>query len=452
LNLATFIVRMNWHNANFLKIIKNIGWLSFGTILKAILGLTVGVWIARYLGPEQFGLLSFSISLVGLFGSFSGLGIKAVVVRDLVNDTKNRSAILGTAAFLQLISSVISYLFLIILITWLKYDDHLAKVMVAIIGSILLFKVSDIANYWFESQVLSKYVTWIQSTCGLVFASIKIILITMNSTLVYFAWITALEAFFTAIFLLVMFANSVLRLSKLRISFKIAKKLIYESWPLMISGFAITIYMKIDQIMIGQMISNDAVGLYSAATKISEAWYFVPMAIVASLTPSLVSLKKNNELLYLQRTQQLLDLMVFLSICVAFTMTFLSEVFISFLYGVAYDSAGLILAIHIWSAIFVFIGTASSKWFLLEGMQIHILQRALLGAILNIFFNFILINSHGPVGAAIATLIAQASGAMFYDFTQKSTRKLFYMKLKSFNIIRLIYFITHNVKIMITKN
>ena len=95
--------------------------------------------------------------------------------------------------------------------------------MVAIIGSILLFKVSDIANYWFESQVLSKYVTWIQSTCGLVFASIKIILITMNSTLVYFAWITALEAFFTAIFLLVMFANSVLRPSKLRISFKIAK-------------------------------------------------------------------------------------------------------------------------------------------------------------------------------------------------------------------------------------
>lgn len=195
------------------------------------------------------------------------------------------------------------------------------------------------------------------------------------------------------------------------------------------------IYMKIDQIMLGQMIGDEAVGIYSAAVRISEVWYFVPMAIVSSVFPAILGAKERDEVLYYKRLQRLFDLLVWISVCVALPMTFLSTTIITLIFGVAYASAGPILAVHIWAGIFVFLGVASGQWFLAENRQGLSLQRSVLGMIVNIILNTALIPQFGALGAAWATVVSYAIAAMFSDILQVETQRIFVMKASSFNIV-----------------
>ena len=398
------------------------------------LGLFIGVWIARYLGPEQFGLISFATAFVGLFVPMATLGLQGIVVRDIARNRDCACETLGTAAILQLIGSLIAYLFLLLVIAYLRPEETLTRSVVVILGLMLLLKLSDIAVFWFESQVQSKYIVWVQNSVVFVFAAFKVVLILQKESLIAFAWVMLAEAFVMAFVMLVIMNKRGLLLKRLYISVERAKSLLTDSWPLIIGAIAIMMYMKIDQIMLGQMMGDDAVGIYSAAVRISEVWYFIPMAITASVFPAILEAKKINEEKYYGRLQKLFDLMVLISVSVAVLMTFLSTPIITLLYGDAYVASGPVLSIHIWASIFVFLGVAASRWFLAENKQTLSLQRSVLGAVLNILLNLILIPHHGLIGAAVATIISHCFAVFFLDFMQVETRTMFYMKMNSINI------------------
>lgn len=422
-----------------LKILGNIGWLSLDKALRMGVGLIVGVWVARYLGPEQFGLLNFASAFTGLFGAIATLGLSGIVVRDIVRDPAGKEETLGTAAVLQLFGGLIAYGLILVTIFWLRPDDTLAKAIVAILGSMMLFKASEVAVYWFESQVLSKYTVWVQNGVFLVFAAIKVVLILRNAPLIAFARAAMAEALVVAVLMLVMLGLRGPKLRQLKITLARAKGLLADSWPLILSAIAVTIYMKIDQIMLGQMIGDEAVGIYSAAVRVSEVWYFIPMVIVASVFPAILEAKKCSEAKYYARLQSLFDLMSLISMPVAIAMTFLSPFVIDLLFGAAYSEAGFVLAIHIWASIFVFLGVANSKWFLAENLQKLIFFRTLLNGLINVALNYLLIPEYGAVGAAIALVVAQSAGTFIYDHFRADTRRLFYMKVSSFNFFRVFY-------------
>lgn len=396
-------------------------------------GLFVGVWIARYLGPEQFGLLSFAMAFVGLFSAIAALGLQGIVVRDIVRNPDCARETLGTAALMQLIGGLIAYVLILFLIEYLRPDDALARSLVAILGSMVLLRAGQIAVFWFESQVQSKYTVWVQNGVFLVFAAVKVVLILQEASLTTFAWATLAEALVVAIVLLGVMSLRGPSLAKLRVSTERAKSLLRDSWPLILSAIAIMIYMKIDQIMLGQMIGDGAVGIYSAAVRISEVWYFIPMAIVASVFPAILEAKKRSEKQYYARLQRLYDLMVVMSVAVALPMTFLSTSIVTILFGEAYRAAGAVLAIHIWASVFVFLGVASGKWFLAENRQVLSFQRTVLGAVANVALNLWLIPLYGAIGAALATVISYAIAAFISDITQKATHKMFIMKLSAMN-------------------
>jgi O-antigen/teichoic acid export membrane protein len=175
------------------------------------------------------------------------------------------------------------------------------------------------------------------------------------------------------------------------------------------------------------------VGIYSAAVRISEVWYFIPMIIVASVFPAILEAKKRSEAQYYQRLQHLYDLMVWLAVGVALPMTFLSTPIVTLLFGEAFAASGPVLAIHIWAAVFVFLGVSSGKWFLAENRQLLSFQRTVLGAIANVVLNLWLIPVYGVVGAALATVMSYAIAAFFADLMQKETRKMFLMKVSALN-------------------
>ena len=423
----------------FSKILENIGWLFFDKILRMGLGLLIGVWIARYLGPEQFGSLSFAIAFTWLFGAVSTLGLPEIVVRDLVRKPDTKLETLGTAAALLFLGGVLTYCLILITIFWIRPEDQLAKILVAILGSTMLFKASEIAVYWFESQVISKYTVWVQNGSFLIFAGIKVLLILNGTPLIAFAWITLGEALIAAIMLSIMLGIHGPRLRQLCVSLARAKILLKDSWPLLLSSIAVVVYMKIDQIMLGQMVGDEAVGIYSAAVRISEVWYFIPTMIVASVFPAILKARNSSEEQYYKKLQHLFDLMLWLSIGIALPMTFLSESVIKILFGETYLDASSILSIHIWASVFVFLGVASSKWFIAENRQILSFQRTTIGALANVILNFLFIPQFQAVGAATATIISYAIATIISDLFQAETRFIFFMKIESFNLLKVIY-------------
>jgi PST family polysaccharide transporter len=267
-------------------------------------------------------------------------------------------------------------------------------------------------------------------------AVVKIVLLEINAPLLAFAGAALAEFALSAVGLILVYRMTGESINLWRARLSQAKQLLGVSWPLMLSGVAIMIYVKIDQIMLGEMSGDIAVGIYAAAVRISELWYLIPTAIVASVFPSIVAAKKISEAKYYSLLQQLFALMTGLSLLIAVPVTLFANAIIQILYGDNYAGAGTILAIHIWSAWFVFLGVAQLPWDTTEGLTKLALQRTLLGAVVNVAINLVLLPRYGGIGAAVATLVAYAVSACFANGLNTKTRLILTLQLRSLRFVK----------------
>jgi len=419
------------HRPELLNILTNIGWLFADKFVRMAVGLLVGVWVARYLGPEQFGMINYAISFVALFGTFAALGLKNIVVRDLVREPGKSNATLGTVFLLQLMGALFAFALLTLAISYFRPDDIELGALVAVFGFALVFKSTESVKYWFESQVQSKYTVWVDNGAFLIIALVKVLLILNGASLIHFAFAALAESALLAIGLLIMYQWRGGHILMWQVRFNRMQTLLRDSWPLMLSGFTIMIYMRIDQIMIGQMLGNEAVGLYSAAIGISELWYFIPMIVASSMFPSIIKARKQSEALYYQRFQKLFNIMVLMTLAIAIPITFMSEWLIVLLYGEAYAESSTVLSIHIWAGVFVSLGVVSGNWYVLENLQMHAFYRTALGAVVSVLANLILIPGYGIIGAAIGTALAQVFASYLYDVLNVKTRRIQILKTRS---------------------
>lgn len=423
------------HRPNLHKILANIGWLFGDRILRLVVGLVVGVWVARYLGPQEFGLLNYAIAFLAIFGAFASLGLDGVLVRDLVSEPERANSTIGTGFLMRVVSGFVALALAMLAISVVRPEDALTKAIVAIIGLGFLTRATEVVKFWFESHVQSKYSVWVENGVFLLVAAGKIILILNQAPLIAFAWAAFAEGAIVAVLLLAAYGRFGGNLASWRWDTLRAVRLLKESWPLILSGLAVVVYMRVDQIMLGQMLGDEAVGVYSVAVRLSEIWYFVPVAIVASVYPSLVKAKDAGEEEYSQKWQSLYDVAVLASLLVALPVSLLSQSIVEVLFGQAYAQAGAVFAVHVWTGVFVFLGVASAKWFIIEKRQMLSLHRTLLGAGLNVVLNLYAIPRYGVVGAAYATLFAQVTAAFLFDAIRRDTRNMFIAKAKSMNII-----------------
>jgi PST family polysaccharide transporter len=267
---------------------------------------------------------------------------------------------------------------------------------------------------------------------------VKVVLILDNAPLIAFAWTYLAEIALGAAGL-ILFYGLKQSFKSWRPNINIARNLLTDCWPLILSGTAVLIYMKIDMVMLGGMVGDKAVGIYAAATRISEVWYFIPVIIYSSLYPSILKTKKISEELYYSRLQKLFDLMSGLSFVIAIPITFLSNVIINAFYKTSYAGAGTILAIHIWAVPFVFLGVAQTSWDLAENLTGLALKRALIGALTNILLNFVLIPRYSGVGAAVSTVVAYAVSGCLANVISKRTMPIFVCQLKSLFFVRYLF-------------
>lgn len=418
----------------FEKYFKNTAWLMLGRILS----LVVGFIIARYLGPSSFGDLSFAIAFTGIFAAVAALGLDSFIIRELINHPESKYQILGTAFWMRIAVNVLLIPTAVLIYMWFRsmavIQDESLAILIAFCGLASLFKSFNIIDSYFQSQVQSKYVVHVQNVCLVVSAGVKILLIVLNLPVIYFALALSLDALFLAGGLVLIYRRKAYQhISSWRFNGNRAKSLLEQSWPLIMSAVMVSLYMQIDLVML-KTKGSEAVGIYAAAARISEAWFFIPVAIVTSVFPAIIHARKTDVPRYNKRLRNLYDLLIGLSLPVALVISLGANTIITLLYGNQYEGAGLMLAIHIWSGIFVFLGSASSQYLLAEGLTIISFKRTALGAITNIVLNIWLIPLYAGVGASIATLVAYFV-ATFSILLFTQTRHQGIMMLKSLFLI-----------------
>jgi len=411
------------------KVIGNTGWLLADKALRMGLGLVVVVWMARYLGPQQYGLLNYAIALVALFGMLANVGLDSIVVRDIVRDPANRNAILGSAFTLKLVGGVVAVLGVVATSLLIGANDDMLTWLVVLISLGLLPQAFDAIGLWFDSQIKARYAVLARNVAFVALASTKLVLVWIEAPLISFAWALLVESTLTAVALVVAYRIARCQVWDWRTNVPLMRQMLRQGWPLILSGIVVAIYMRIDQVMLGQMLGDEAVGLYSAAARISELWYLVPGAIVASAAPVLASAREAGITPYRERLERLFRLLGWLSLVVALPVSLLAEPLILLLFGTDYRASGIVLAIHVWAGFFVALGVASSQYLILEDLNHISLQRTFLGAVLNVALNLAWIPAYGVAGAAWATLVSYAV-ATFFLFQTRASRACFTMMLR----------------------
>ena len=410
------------------RYLSSISWVMSEKIVRMIFNFFVVIYVARTLGAEDFGVLSYCLSIVGLLLVFGSLGLEDIVVKSIVN-SKNYYVYLGTAITLRFIGCV----FIIIVSIIYSYFHQSWKIalIIFILALSNLFRPFSVIEYYYKAHVLGKWISIANFFSFSISSFLKVIFCFYDFGLIYVAAAYALEALFLAVAYIFSAFYTNLRLTRFRFDFKTAVKLLYQSWPLIFSGFVISIYMKIDQVMIGQMLSSAEVGKYAIAVKLSEVWYMVPIVITSTLFPAILDIKNDNPDKYKLKMLQLYSGFLWFSMFISVLVTLFSELIIKNLLGSDFVGSSIVLSIHIWTSIFVFLGVASGKWLVAEGLQIYSLYRACFGALLNVFLNFLLIPKYGIIGAAIATLVAQASSSYIFSCLSYRTREVFFQQTNS---------------------
>ncbi len=411
-------------------IIENTGWLLGLRILRMLFALFVMAWTARDLGRADFGILQYGVAFVGLFGPLSVLGLQGIVVRDIVRDPSARDEILGTTFAMRLAGGLTGFLLIIPIISLVR-DEPTVRQVTWIAGLTLFLQSFNCIDMWFQSQVRSKY-TVIAKTAGLVTANLlRIAAILLLAPVQAFAVILSISAAITSAGMVVAYRTQGYRLRAWRFSMQRARSLLGQSWALILSSALSMIYFKIDQVMLGQISGDAAVGVYSAAVRLSEVWYFIPVAIATSVFPALIRSKERGEGIYYARLQQLYDLLAWLGLAVAVFFTFASNRMIVIIFGKEYAAAGPILAVHIWAGVFIFLKVAMSRWLLNEGRLIFMFLSSGLGAALNVGLNLVLIPRYGGMGAAVATVVSYAAAGLFACFLYRPTWRCGWMMVKA---------------------
>ena len=414
-------------NKGFRKYFANTSWLLGERVFRMTISLFVGIYVARYLGPERFGLLSYALSFVWLFSSLASLGLNDILVRELVNQPENSQNLIATALWLKVCGFGLMGLTITVVLIF-KSEDQLTLLLISIIILGFLFQATNVVEFYFQAKVQSKFIVRAQVVQLLITSIFKIYLVWSKANLLWFALALMLDQALIAILFLYLYKWKVKKFPFLYFNWEKTKLLIRDGWPLIFTGMVVLVYMKIDQVMLKEMLNTKAVGVYAAAVRLCETLYFIPTALMASLFPAVVYARKKSEKMYEQRIQKLYDLMVWGSVIIAIPTTLVSNWIILLLYGSDFQEAADVLRIYIWAVVFVSLGVASSKWLVAENLQHYSFYITTLGAIVNVGCNLWLIPIHGIKGAAIATLLAQGTvsflGLSFFGKTRKNCWKV----------------------------
>ena len=401
----------------------NTGWLVFDRVFHMLLSLVISSLTARYLGPDQYGLLGYGLAYINIFTVVCKLGTEGIIVNEIIKKKHNPGPILGTTIGLRMLSGLLSVGVIALAVMVLKPGDTVVLAITAIQSISLLFVAFDSIDFWFQSRLWSKYSSIAKSISYILVCGWKGALLILRADVTSFAVATIIDALAIAVLLLIFYIRA--KGERLRFSLSTAKYLMARSHPFIISSLLITIYTQMDRIMLGSMSTDAAVGIYTAAMNIGNMWVFIPNALINSARPIILKHKsEGREEAYQKRMTQLYSAVIWISAAAGAFFSLFGRFVIWILYGEAYAQSGLVLSITIWSRLFSLIGTTRGIWVVCEGREKYVKYFVGAGALINLILNFCLIPLWGAFGAAAATLVTEIVSSVVMLAWFKKTRPL----------------------------
>jgi len=432
LKIIERIKQILYGNEERKAISSNISWLFAEKAVRFVLSFLVAVWVTRYLGPDRYGILSYTVAFVGILGIFIGFGLENILIRELVKQPELKDILLGNAFLLFLGSSLFCFLISTTVIYYFRTDDLQTIWLVVILSFSYLLKPFKIISLYFESKVQGKLFVPYTIIALVVTNLLKIYFVFNEESLYAFAWTMVIEDVIISLGLIHLYYSKGLHKTiRFRIDLTLTKSLLKDSLPLMFSAFMIVILMKIDQVMLREMVSATEVGLYSVAVTLASVWLFVPAIIVRSFFPKIVVAKKNDIGTFHKQVQQLYKLIAFIGYSVCIPITLFSNQLVLFLYGESFSEAGIMLSTLVWTGFFVGLTTVRESYIYTMNLTKQQLIITIMCALLNIGINLILIPIYQGFGAVLATLFCQAFGTIASSIFVKSLRSNGVMMLKA---------------------
>ncbi|MFZ4854986.1 MAG: flippase [Desulfuromonadaceae bacterium] len=429
--LPSFIQKRVEGRQNLQKIIGNTGWLFFDKGLRLGMGLLVSAWMARYLGPELFGTYNYALAFVMIFSTLANLGLDGIVVRDIVRDPACMDETLGSAFVLKFIAGILTLLVTSASIALLRPNDTLIFWMVTITAAGTVFQAFDTIDFWFQSQVCSKNVVYVRSVAFLLISFVKIALILAHAPLVAFALAGLGEVAIAAVGLVIAYKRNGRYLRDWSASIPRVKKLLEDSWPLILGGLFLSIHARIDQVMLGQMISQQEVGYFSAATKLIDVLGFVPVIIYSSVAPEITNAKVQGEQIYFDKLAHVYRVMTILFLVTAVPVLLVADWLVVFLYGSEYQAAGKLLCLYVIRLFFTNIGMGKALFITNENLFRYAMLTALIGSISNIGLNYLWIPTYMSVGVIWAMIVSFAVSTFAVDIFFSRTRNHLKVMIKA---------------------
>lgn len=400
---------------------KNSLWILSERIFSLGVVAIITILSARHLGAENFGILNYGLTLVALFTGVMKLGLDSIMVNELINHKKREGEFLGTSILLRFFSSILSVIAISIVLLLLN-DNQPILIIVSIIQSvILIFQAGYILDFWFQSKLKSKYVSLAKISATFLTSGYSIYLLLSGKGLIWFAASTVLTGVVVSLLLFIFYKKQ--GGEKLVFSTDAAKYLLSKSHHFIVANIISLIYVQIDKVMIGNMLGDSQLGIYSAALMLCTTWIFLPEAITTSLRPGIVHAKSKNSNLYLSKLQRLYFIIFWMSMIVAGVITLAAPILVPLLFGEQFIDAILITQISVWFAPLSALGMARNIWLVSEEKQKYAKYILISGVVMNIGLNLILIPSIGIVGAAYATIATELTTCFIAPLMFKATRE-----------------------------
>ncbi len=415
------------------RLLGNGVWRLGDSVFRMGAAVFVNAYVARYLSPTGFGLLSFAAAMATLVTAIAQFGMQTVVVRELIRRPQDRAVILGSALALRLAAGAVSIGLAVGACELVRPGDHRAELIVLIVAAIALPRSWDIIDYDYQARIEARPVVIARNVSFIAFALLRPLLVLMHAPLEAFAFALTGEGVLATILLLRRWRADGLIVGVDAATRAQVRDLVATSWPLVIAGLSMIVYMRIDQIMLAAMMGDAGVGLFSAAVKISEALYFIPTAAMATVAPALTAAHRRSAAEHDRQTLQVMRVLVWIALAVALVFACFSRLIILKLYGPAYAPAAAVLSIHAWIGVLMSINCVSSQWLVNEGYFHYNMYQTLAGAVANIVLNLLLIPRYGIIGAALASCAGQFVSVMLMMAVIPKTRHLFRLQLAAFS-------------------
>lgn len=396
------------------KVIRNLFWAVTGKVVTLLGSLLVGIFVARYLGPEQYGLMNYVVSYIALFQVFASFGLDNIEIREESKckglGEKGRipgaeaNAILGTAFGLKLIFAAVTMV-LVILTAWLFEADTFTKWMITLYSLSMIMQTFSVIRNYFTSIVWNEYIVKTEISRTVIGALIKVVLLLLKADLVWFIAATLFDTVLIAGGYLLSYRRQISSPRLWTFDKSTARYLIKESFPLLLSGAAVIIYQRIDQVMIGNMLDKASVGQFSVASKFVELLIFIPTMLCQTIAPVLVQIRQSNAVEYERKAQQFMSITIWLCIVMAVLIALLSKWLIIYTFGVQYMAAVPVLQIMAFKVLGMALSQTVGQMIIIEKQQKYAFIRNLIGCVVCIVLNLLFIPRYGIVGSAIVTII-----------------------------------------------